>query len=242
MSAILKIKNLTKNFNSIKAINNVSFTVSAGEIFSIIGPNGSGKTTIIKSITGLLQLSKGNITVDNFNVLRFPIQAKSKIGYIPDKPEIWSSITGEEFLYLMGFLYGMDKKIIQKKIPELLKIFDLFGIEKNYYENYSRGNKQKFTILAALLHDPDLLLIDEPIVGLDPISAEVAQNKFLEFARNGGAILLATHDLPVATHISHTIGVLSHGKLISIGSFKQLKNKAKLPKNAKLRDVYKKLT
>ncbi len=242
MSAILKITNLTKYFNSIKAVNNINLKIEEGGIFSIIGPNGSGKTTIIKSIAGLLRQDKGNITINGLDATHYPIKTKSNIGYIPDKPEIWSSITGEEFLYLMGSLYGMKKETIQKNIPLSLKIFNLAGIEKNYYEDYSRGNKQKFTILSALLHQPKLLLVDEPIVGLDPVSAEIAQNKFLNFTKNGGAILLATHDLSVATNISKTIGVLSQGKLITTGSFKELKNKAKLPKNAKLRDVYKKLT
>ncbi len=242
MSAILKITNLTKYFNSIKAVNNINLKIEEGEIFSIIGPNGSGKTTIIKSIAGLLRQDKGNITINGLDATHYPIKTKSNIGYIPDKPEIWSSITGEEFLYLMGSLYGMKRETIQKNIPLSLKIFNLAGIEKNYYEDYSRGNKQKFTILSALLHQPKLLLVDEPIVGLDPVSAEIAQNKFLNFTKNGGAILLATHDLSVATNISNTIGVLSQGKLITTGSFKELKNKAKLPKNAKLKDVYKKLT
>jgi ABC-2 type transport system ATP-binding protein len=242
MSTVLLVKNLYKNFNSAPAVKNVSLEVSAGEIFTIIGPNGSGKTTIVKSIAGLLHPTKGEISINGINTASSPVKAKSRIGYIPDKPEIWPSITGEEFLYLMGSLYRMGKGEVEKKIPELLKIFDLSGIEKNYYEDYSRGNKQKFTILAALLHEPDLLLIDEPIVGLDPISAEIAQNKFIEFTKKGGAILLVTHDLTVATNISRTIGVLSKGRLMAKGSFKQLKNKAGLAKNSKLADVYKKLT
>lgn len=239
---MLKVKNLTKKFGLTIAVNEVSFQVKPGEIFSLIGPNGSGKTTIIKVITGLLQPTSGEVVVGDFNVAKEPLKTKSQIGYIPDEPVVWPAMTGEEFLHLTGALYGLDEKKRVKIIPELLSIFNLKGIEKQYFEDYSRGNKQKFAILAALLHQPRLLLIDEPIVGLDPASAEIAKKKFKEFAQNGGAILLATHTLSVAEEISTLIGVLKEGKLISVNTFEGLRSQAGLSTGASLEDVYMALT
>lgn len=242
MRYILQIQGLTKNFENTRAVKNISFSIAGGEIFSLIGPNGSGKTTIIKSIVGLLRPSAGRIRVGGTDASEDPVTAKGKIGYIPDNPEIWNSITGEEFLYITGALYGMERREVAERIPELLSIFSLEGVEKNYFQDYSRGNKQKFTILAALLHRPHLLLIDEPIVGLDPISADIAQKEFQKFTEKGGAILLATHTLSVAEEISHRIGFLKEGKITTRGDLGQLQKKARLSSKAKLKTVYKKLT
>ena len=235
---MLKIKNLTKTFGELKAVDDVSVTVSEGEIFSLIGPNGSGKTTIIKVIAGLLQPTGGEVVVYGSNVSKDPIKSKLQIGYIPDEPTVWSSMTGEEFLHFTGALFGVESGQRTNKISELLSLFKLEGIEKNYFENYSRGNKQKFTIIAALLHSPKILLIDEPIVGLDPHSAEIAKNKFREFANDGGIILMATHTLTVAKEISDRIGILKQGNLLKSGTFEYLKEVAKIEGEATLEQVY----
>jgi len=239
---MLEIEKLTKNFGNIQAVDDVSFKVEKGEILSIIGPNGSGKTTIIKLIAGLLKPDCGTINVENSNIVLDPVTTKAKIGYIPDEPSIWTSMTGEEFLHFTGALYGMKEKDRIKYIRELLFIFHLEGIEGRYFQNYSRGNKQKFTILAALLHKPQLLLIDEPIVGLDPASAERAIRKFKEFADNGGAVLLATHTLTIAEEISNRIGILKEGRFIAVGTFEELRAKAELGKETTLEEVYNTLT
>ena len=235
---MLEIKNLTKTFGELKAVDDVSVTIKKGEIFSLIGPNGSGKTTIIKVIAGLLQPTGGEVVVYGSNISEDPIKSKSQIGYIPDEPTVWSSMTGEEFLHFTGALFGVSNEARAKKISELLSLFKLEGIEKNYFENYSRGNKQKFTIIAALLHSPKILLIDEPIVGLDPHSAEIAKNTFREFANDGGLILMATHTLTVAEEISDRIGVLKQGVLIESGTFEYLKGVSKLEEGATLEQVY----
>jgi ABC-2 type transport system ATP-binding protein len=238
----LNIKNFTKTFGDIKAVQNLNLTIKKGEIFSLIGPNGSGKTTIIKSIAGLLRPTAGQIKINGLDTISRPEETKSIIGYIPDNPEIWSYITGEEFLYMIGAFYGMSKQKTADRIPALLRIFALNGIEKHYFQDYSRGNKQKFTILAALLHSPDLLLIDEPIVGLDPISADIAQKEFKKFTSKGGAILMATHTLEVAENISNRIGFLKEGKIKASGNIRELKEKAGLGQKTKLNNIYKKLT
>lgn len=235
---MLKIHNLTKTFGDLVAVQRVSFELKPGEIFALIGPNGSGKTTIVKIISGLLRPTEGTVSIEGYDVVQQPVEAKGVIGYIPDEPAIWPSMTGEEFLHFTGALYGIPEKERMEKIPELLSIFNLKGIEKRYFEDYSRGNKQKFVILGALLHKPKLLVIDEPIVGLDPVSAEIAKRKFIQFAENGGTVLLTTHTLSVAQEVAHRIGILRKGILVATDSIENLKVRAKLPSGATLEDVY----
>ncbi len=234
---MLEIENLTKKFGDFTAVNNVSLQLEEGELFSIIGPNGSGKTTIIKNILGLLRPTEGDVLVGGKSVKDNPKETKAKIGYIPDEPKIWSCITGEEFLYFSGKLYGVSEEEIESRIPDLLSKFSLSGIEKKYFENYSRGNKQKFTILATLLHGPELILVDEPIVGLDPQSAEVAMDLLSKFVSDGGSVFMATHTLPVAQEYSSRVGVLHKGELVEVGSIDGLRDKMG-DKEASLLEIY----
>ena len=236
---MLTINNLTKKFGEKLVLDKISLNINPGEIFSLVGPNGSGKTTIIKIVVGLLQPTAGEVKVNNFNVVNEPEKAKQEIGYIPDEPSIWSFMTGEEFLHLTGALYGLTQAERLVKLPELIDIFKLQEIKQEYFEEYSRGNKQKFCILAALLHQPKLLLIDEPIVGLDPGSAEIAKAEFVKFARNGGAVFLVTHTLSVAEEISTRIGILQQGKLAAVGTMNELRQKAGQGQIGTLEEVYK---
>lgn len=235
---MLQVNNLSKNFGKKQALHNVSFDIQNGEIFSLIGPNSSGKTTIVKSILGLLTLDAGTITVNGHSITKDPIEVKSTIGYIPDEPTIWSYMTGLEFLNFTKALYNVTDTT---RTESLLATFNLSGTETSYFEDYSRGNKQKYSIIAALSHNPELLLIDEPIVGLDPTGAEIAKELFVNHAKNGNAVLLVTHTLPVAEEISHRIGVLKDGELIVAGAMDELRKKAELPTTATLEEVYKKL-
>jgi ABC-2 type transport system ATP-binding protein len=235
---MLKINDLHKKFGETVAVDGVSLEIKGGEIFSLIGPNGSGKTTIIKTVAGLLSPGIGEILVAKKDVVKEPEEAKSLVGYIPDEPMCWPSMTGEEFLHFVGALYGIEEPVRVKKISEMLGTFGLSGIEKSYFEDYSRGNKQKFSIMAALLHEPKLLLVDEPIVGLDPESAKTAKKLFSEFAKRGGAVLLVTHTLAVAEEISSHIGLLKNGKIVATGSMKELISASGLKEGARLEDVY----
>jgi len=239
---MLQIQNLTKEFNGKVAVKDLNIKLEEGEIFALIGPNGSGKTTIIKTIAGLLAPSSGHISVGGMDTVKEPVKTKSLIGYIPDEPSVWSSLTGEEFLQFSGVLYSLSGKERDERIQGLLNIFNLKGIEKGNFEDYSRGNKQKFAILAALLHSPKLLLVDEPIVGLDPTSADIAKKRFKEFALNRGTILVATHTLDFAEDIAHRIGLLKYGRLLAVGTFAELKEEAGLDRESSLVDVYKALT
>ena len=238
---MLKVQNLTKHFGENKAVNDVSFAIEKGEIFSLIGPNSSGKTTIIKSITGLLEPTSGIITIDGHDVSKNGEKTKSLVGYIPDEPSIWSYMTGREFLYFTQALFGIPEEQRAKNIAEYLGKFNLTDLDKNYFEEYSRGNRQKFSIISAIAHHPKLLVIDEPIVGLDPTGAEIAKKLFVEHAKNGGSVLLVTHTLSVAEEISDRIGFLNNGTLVITGTLSELRQKAGLDEHAKLEDIYKKL-
>jgi ABC-2 type transport system ATP-binding protein len=238
---MITVQNLTKHFGDKKAVNDVSFNVNDGEIFCLIGPNSAGKSTIVKSIIGLLEPTSGEILVNGKSVLKHPEQTKKEVGYIPDEPAIWPSMTGEEFIYFTQSLYGIKENSRKKDLSELLLPFHLSGLEKDYFENYSRGNKQKFSIMAAFSHKPKVLLVDEPIVGLDPLGAEIAKKMFSEFAKDGGSLLLVTHTLSVAEEISHRIGFLKNGKLAAVGTISELRKQAGVREEASLEEVYQKL-
>ena len=238
---MLNVKKLTKIFGNKTALSEATLAVLPGEIYCLIGPNGSGKTTFIKIIAGLLQPTAGTVEIGGIDSTRDPKHAKSLIGYIPDEPAAWSSITGEEFLHIVGALYNVSEADRLSRIPQLLKIFNLEFIQQDFFEDYSRGNKQKFSILAALLHEPKLLLIDEPIVGLDPISAETAIREFQTFAKQGGSVIMVTHTLAVAERIATRIGFIEQSVLKASGTMSELRNKAGVSDNANLEEIYKAL-
>ena len=238
---MLEIKALTKRYGQKVAVNNISLELKPGELFCLIGPNGSGKTTLVKTILGLLQVTVGSIIVGGNNVQTAPEKAKQLMGYIPDEPTGWGSVTGEEFLHIVGSLYGIPETERRHAIPGLLALFSVEEEAEMYFEQYSRGNKQKFAILAALLHKPKLLLIDEPIVGLDPISAEKTKKIFKDFTQAGGTILMVTHTLSVAQEIADRIGFLQHGELKAIGTLHELEQQVNLSTASSLDEVYTRL-
>ncbi len=236
---MLTIHNFSKHFGNKKAVDGVSFSISEGEIFTLIGPNSAGKSTIVKSIVGLLETKKGSISIGGHDISIESEKAKELIGYIPDEPALWPGMTGEEFLLFTQALYNINENERIARIPKLLEQFHLEGLEKEYFEDYSRGNKQKFSITAAFSHKPKLLIIDEPIVGLDPEGAEIAKKLFVDFSKSGGSILLVTHTLSVAAQISDRIGFLKEGKLVAVGTLPELRRQAHLSEVASLEEIYK---
>jgi ABC-2 type transport system ATP-binding protein len=236
---MLTVHNLKKYFGTKKAVDGVSFSIKSGEIFSLIGPNSAGKSTIVKTIIGLLEPTNGSVTIDGHDVVKKPEVTKALVGYIPDEPSVWSYMTGEEFLHLTQALFGIKESERKKEIPKLLETFSLTGIEKQSFDEYSRGNKQKFSILSALSHSPKLLVVDEPIVGLDPVSADIAKKLFKEYAEQGGAVLLVTHTLSVAEEISTHIGFLKNGQLVATGTLEELRKTAEVEDGASLETIYK---
>ncbi len=233
----LIVQKASKKFGSRPALQDVTFAIEQGGITALIGPNGSGKTTLVKMITGLLSVSSGWIQVGGHDVATHPREAKKMIGYIPDEPSVWPMLTGYEFLLLTGKLFGMTEESLRGKIGEMLSIFQLHEIQHVLFENLSRGNRQKFCILAAMLHQPDLLVIDEPIVGLDPTSVTIFRNLLKMYVKQKRSVLLVTHNLDFAESVATQIGVLHQGDLKKMGTLAELRTLMK-QKSAGMQEVY----
>ena len=239
--AILEIQNLTKRYGDVVAVNDLTLSVESGELFGFLGPNGAGKTTTIKTVVGLLRPDEGKITIGGYNIVSQPEQAKRLIGYIPDNPYIYDRLTGREFLELVGALYGLDRKTIAERIEVL---FELFGIEEwgdEYAAEYSHGMRQKVIMASALIHDPKLIVIDEPMVGLDPQSQRLVKNVLRELIRRGVAIFMSTHTLSVAEEICTRVGIIYKGNLMKVGTIEQLRADAQM-EGKSLEDLFVALT
>jgi len=184
----LRLERLTKRFGARLAVDDLSLEVKAGEIYGLIGPNGSGKTTTVKMVTGLYRPAAGRIVIDGIDLAAHPEAAKRRIGYIPDEPFVYEKMSGREFLHLMGELYAVPRAERTRKIEELLTLYPIGEILDEYVESYSRGNRQKLAIMASLLHAPRLLVVDEPIVGLDPESTLRTRELLKRFAASGAVV------------------------------------------------------
>ena len=219
---MLKINNLTKSFGSKVAVNGISFDIKPGQITGFIGPNGAGKTTTIEMITGILKADKGDITICGHDLYAEPLAAKSCFGYVSDTPDMFLRLTGMEYLNFIADIFQVPaserKELIEKYAPKL-------GIMDNLNEailNYSHGMRQKIVILSALIHTPKLLILDEPLVGLDPSSAYELKEIMQEYAANGGAVFFSTHILEIAQKLCHRILIIKKGNIIYDGTCESL--------------------
>jgi len=211
---MLKLTNLTKNFGKFVAVNNINLEINAGDFFGFLGQNGAGKTTTIKMITGLYAPTEGTVQIGGIDIQKKHIEAKRLIGYIPDQPFLYEKLTGREFLYFCGGIYQIDKNKLKNKIDETIYQLKIDEWIDKRTEEYSQGMKQRIAIASALLHDPSLLVVDEPMIGLDPQSAVVVKNVLKEKAASGVAIFMSTHSLNVAEEICSRIGIIKDGKMI----------------------------
>jgi len=211
---MLKLTNLTKNFGKFSAVNNINLEINAGDFFGFLGQNGAGKTTTIKMITGLYAPTSGTVHIGGIDIQKNHIEAKMLIGYIPDQPFLYEKLTGKEFLYFCGGLYQIEKNKLRNKIDEIIYQLKIEQWVDKRTEEYSQGMKQRIAIASSLLHDPKLLVVDEPMVGLDPQSAVIVKNVLKEKAQQGVAIFMSTHSLNVAEEICSRIGIIKDGKMI----------------------------
>jgi ABC-2 type transport system ATP-binding protein len=211
---MLKLTNLTKKFGKFTAVNNINLEINAGDFFGFLGQNGAGKTTTIKMITGLYAPTKGTVHIGGFDIQKNHIEAKKLIGYIPDQPFLYEKLTGREFLYFCGGIYKIEKNILRNKIDEIIDQLKIEQWVDKRTEEYSQGMKQRIAIASALVHNPALLIVDEPMIGLDPQSALVVKNVLREKASQGVAIFMSTHSLNVAEEICSRIGIIKDGKMI----------------------------
>jgi ABC-2 type transport system ATP-binding protein len=239
---LIETNNLVKKYGDKLAVDDVSFQVQAGEIFGFLGPNGAGKTTTIKMIVGLLRPTTGLVRVAGFDVVAQPVQAKAACGYVPDEPNLYAKLTGRELLRFVGDLYGLDKAQAAHRSEELLRLFGLSEAADDTTDSYSHGMQQKTSLAAALVHDPKVLILDEPTVGLDPKSARLIKDLLRQIADRGAAIMLSTHILEIAQNMCDRIGIINQGKLIAVGTMDQLRHAEGGQGESSLEDIFLSLT
>jgi ABC-2 type transport system ATP-binding protein len=225
---MIELKNLTKTFGNMVAVNRLNLSVSQGEIFGFIGPNGAGKTTTLRMMSGILAPTEGSVMIDGVDMARQPEKAKQRMGYIPDRPFLYEKLTGMEFLRFTADLFGMEEGLFQEESKWLLKKFSLYDWRDDLIESYSHGMKQRLIISAALLHAPKVLVVDEPMVGLDPAGIRMIKNLFRDLAKKGTTLFMSTHTLSVAEDLCDRIGVIHKGTLISTGTVEELKMSARI--------------
>lgn len=224
MSEILiRTHGLTKRYGDTAVVDNLNLEVKGGEIFGFLGPNGAGKTTTIRMLTGLLEASEGKAYICGYDIAREAAQAKAMLAYVPDQPKLYGKLTAKEFLRLVSALYRMPKDVSEKRAEQLLSMFGLWERADELLEGYSHGMRQKVVLAAALIHQPRVILLDEPTVGLDPASARLLKDVLQEMARQGAAVFISTHILEIAERMCDRVGILKEGKLIAQGSPDELR-------------------
>jgi ABC-2 type transport system ATP-binding protein len=239
---MIELKDLTKKYVDFPAVNNLNLSIQKGEIFGFIGPNGAGKTTTIKMMGGILEPTSGSVMIAGISMKDHPEKAKSKIGFIPDRPYLYEKLTGMEFLKFVGDLYGVDSDIFLKKAEQHLKMFSLLDWSNELIESYSHGMKQRLIMAAALLHDPEVIIVDEPMVGLDPVAIMMVKDLFRDLAKQGVTVFMSTHTLKIAEDICDRIGVIHKGHLIATGTTEDLQREAQVTTDADLEQVFLNLT
>jgi ABC-2 type transport system ATP-binding protein len=237
---MISIQGVTKNYGRKVAVDNLSLEIAAGEFFAVLGPNGAGKTTTIKMIAGLLRPTSGRILVGGCDVQIDPIAAKKACAYVPDQPFLYDKLSGIEFMNFIADLYGVDGAERQKEIDRLVELFGMKDFVRELTESYSHGMKQRLVLAATLLHKPKVIMVDEPLVGLDPHTARLVKQVFREQARSGTSIFMSTHVLSVAEDFADRIGIMLQGKIVALGKLDELRKQAQL--EGRLEDVFFKIT
>ena len=238
---MIQLNNITKRYANFFAVNGLNLSVDKGEVFGFIGPNGAGKTTTIKMMGGVLEPTSGTVTIAGFDMQEQPENAKRKIGFIPDRPYLYEKLTGMEFLKFTADLYGVGQNGFHKKAKKNLEMFSLADWCNELIESYSHGMKQRLIMAAALLHDPEVIIVDEPMVGLDPAAIIMVKNLFRQLAEKGASVFMSTHTLKVAEDICDRIGIINKGKLIASGTTSDLQREANVT-SADLEQVFLNLT
>lgn len=237
--SILIINNLSKCFNGIWAVKNLSIELRKGEIFVLLGPNGAGKTTTLKLIAGLLHPDSGTILLNDIDIRREPIKYRSLLGYVPDEPFIYDKLTGREFINFVAGIFCLKKEVYEEILPRLLRKFEIGDWLDEPAETYSHGMKQKVIMCQLLIHNPTLILIDEPLVGLDPKVSKTVRETFTELSNEGKILLVSTHTLSFAQQIATRLGIINKGELKFVGTVEEL---ASIAGKEDIEEIYLKLT
>lgn len=220
---MIEITGLTKRYGDFIAVKGIDLVVPRGELFGFLGPNGAGKTTTLRMMAGILKPSSGTITVAGVDMLADPISAKAKLGFIPDRPFIYEKLTGLEFLRFVAGLYSQEGPAVEHRARELLALFDLEGWATELVESYSHGMRQKLIIASAFVHRPDVIIVDEPMVGLDPKAARILKDLFREYTNRGHTIIFSTHTLEVAESLCHRLAIIVQGEIKAYGTMDELR-------------------
>lgn len=238
---MLEVKNFTKKYNNGKlAVDNISFSVNNGEIFGFLGPNGAGKSTTIKAIVGLIKKSSGEINIDGIRLEDDPILYKNKFSYLADNPDLFDKFTGVEYINFVSDIYGIDEKTRDERLNTYLDYFDIRQAMADLISSYSHGMKQKLAIISSLIHDPDLLILDEPMVGLDPKSSFNLKKIMRERKERGKMVFFSTHVMEVAENICDRIAIISKGKIVAKGSLDEIRKN--LDEDKSLEELFLELT
>ena len=238
---MIELSGLTKRYGRFTAVDGISLTIPTGELFGFLGPNGAGKTTTFRMIAGILRPTSGSIRIAGIDLDREPIAAKSRLGFIPDRPYVYDKLTGAEFLRFVAGLYGQGGASIERRIDELLELFELAPWKDELSEAYSHGMRQKLIISSALIHRPEVIVVDEPMVGLDPRSARLLKDLLREFVDRGGTVLMSTHTLEVAEAMCDRIAIIQEGRIAAQGTMDELRAETSSG-DATLEELFLKLT
>ena len=239
---MIEISSLSKSYNkgAIKAVDNLNLSVQPGEIFGFLGPNGAGKTTTIKMMVGLLKSDTGTVVINGHDIDRDPIALKRSISYVPDNAEVYERMSGIEYLNFLGDVYNVPAKERKERVTRFLDLFSLTGAANDLIQSYSHGMRQKIVLTGALLHEPDVFILDEPMVGLDPQSSHNLKEYMREHCDRGKTVFFSTHVLEVAEKLCDRIGIIKSGKLVALGTIDELRGQAE--SKSSLENIFLELT